>query len=47
VENVNNIRLEIELLRKELIKTGIEQGLTAPKTLYLSQILDKLLNLLR
>lgn len=36
---------EIELLRNKLIETGLKQGLTAPKTVVLSQKLDKLLNI--
>lgn len=35
---------EIELLRNKLIETGLKQGLTAQKTVDLSQKLDKLLN---
>ncbi|MCT4477336.1 aspartyl-phosphate phosphatase Spo0E family protein [Peribacillus frigoritolerans] len=37
---------KIEILRKELITTGLIYGFTAPKTLHKSQELDKLLNLL-
>ncbi|MBA9028339.1 aspartyl-phosphate phosphatase Spo0E family protein [Peribacillus huizhouensis] len=40
---LNDAPIEIELMRKELIKAGLELGLTAPKTLYLSQKLDKLM----
>ena len=40
-----NIHVEIELLRKNLIKSGMIYGLTAPETLDLSQELDKLINL--
>ncbi|MGE7185042.1 Spo0E family sporulation regulatory protein-aspartic acid phosphatase [Peribacillus sp. NPDC006672] len=36
----------IEILRKELITTGLIYGLTSPETLHKSQELDKLLNLL-
>ena len=39
------IHVEIELLRKNLIKSGMKNGLTAPETLDLSQELDKLINL--
>ncbi|WHZ00241.1 aspartyl-phosphate phosphatase Spo0E family protein [Peribacillus simplex] len=38
---------KIEILRKELITTGMINGFTAPTTLYKSLELDKLLNLLR
>ncbi|MGE7903183.1 aspartyl-phosphate phosphatase Spo0E family protein [Peribacillus sp. NPDC094092] len=38
---------KIEILRKELISTGMLYGFTAPTTLYKSQELDKLLNLLK
>ncbi|WP_353616214.1 aspartyl-phosphate phosphatase Spo0E family protein [Bacillus sp. BA3] len=37
---------KIEILRKELITTGLIYGFTAPQTLHKSQELDKLLNLL-
>ncbi|MFJ7365863.1 Spo0E family sporulation regulatory protein-aspartic acid phosphatase [Peribacillus frigoritolerans] len=37
---------KIEILRKELITTGLIYGFTAPKTLHKSQELDKQLNLL-
>ncbi|CAH0183151.1 aspartyl-phosphate phosphatase Spo0E family protein [Peribacillus sp. Bi134] len=37
---------KIEILRKELITTGLIYGFTTPKTLHKSQELDKLLNLL-
>ena len=40
-----NLHIEIELLRKNLIKSGMINGLTAPETLDLSQTLDKLINL--
>lgn len=31
---------KIELLRKEMIKSGIEEGLSSKKTIELSQLLD-------
>lgn len=35
---------EIQALRSELIKCGMEKGFTHPTTIKLSQTLDKLLN---
>jgi len=35
---------QIAQLRKNMIQTGLQQGLTSPRTLKLSQELDKLLN---
>lgn len=32
---------KIELLRKEMIKSGIEEGLSSKKTIELSQLLDR------
>lgn len=40
----NNILMNIEILRAELIKSGIENGLDHPITIDLSQQLDNLLN---
>ncbi|KRF67202.1 hypothetical protein ASG99_16355 [Bacillus sp. Soil768D1] len=37
---------KIETMRKELINTALKHGFTLPKTLHLSQELDKLLNIL-
>ncbi|MFB7639635.1 aspartyl-phosphate phosphatase Spo0E family protein [Peribacillus butanolivorans] len=37
---------KIETMRKELINTALKHGFTSPKTLHLSQELDKLLNIL-
>lgn len=44
MENSNKTHIEIELLRKNLIESGLKYGLTAPQTVYLSQELDKLMN---
>ncbi|MFJ7830954.1 Spo0E family sporulation regulatory protein-aspartic acid phosphatase [Peribacillus sp. NPDC097264] len=40
------LHTKIEILRKELIYTAFNHGFTAPKTLHISQELDKLHNLL-
>ncbi|MGE7121622.1 Spo0E family sporulation regulatory protein-aspartic acid phosphatase [Peribacillus sp. NPDC046944] len=40
------LHTKIEILRKELIYTALNHGFTAPKTLHISQELDKLHNLL-
>ena len=40
------LHTKIELLRKELINTALDLGFTAPKTLHISQELDRLHNLL-
>lgn len=44
MEYSKNTRIEIELLRKTLIESGLTYGLTAPQTVELSQALDKLMN---
>ncbi|CAH0311455.1 hypothetical protein SRABI133_04957 [Peribacillus simplex] len=47
MESMEELHEKIEILRKELITIGMIYGFTAPTTLYKSQELDKLLNLLR
>lgn len=44
MEHSRNLSIEIELLRKKLIDSGLKLGLTAPQTIALSQALDKLMN---
>ncbi len=46
MESMEELHEKIEILRKELITTGLIYGFTSPKTLHKSQELDKLLNLL-
>lgn len=46
MESMEALYETIEILRKELITTGLIYGFTAPKTLHKSQELDKMLNLL-
>lgn len=46
-ENVSCIEMQIEQLRSDLIKCGMEKGFTHPTTIELSQKLDKMLNKLR
>ena len=46
MESMKALDEKIEILRKELITTGLIYGFTAPKTLHKSQELDELLNLL-
>jgi stage 0 sporulation regulatory protein len=38
------LKKQIEQLRKHMIQTGLQQGLTSPRAIKLSQELDKLLN---
>lgn len=47
MESMEALFEKIEILRKELITTGLIYGFTAPKTLHKSQELDELLNLLK
>ena len=35
---------EIQILRSQMIKVGMKNGLTHPKTIQISQALDKMLN---
>lgn len=35
----------IDVLRKEMIKTGLEEGLNADRTIWLSQTLDRYLSI--
>ena len=46
LESMEELHEKIEILRKELITTGLIYGFTSQKTLHKSQELDKLLNLL-
>ncbi|WP_110113420.1 aspartyl-phosphate phosphatase Spo0E family protein [Bacillus sp. CGMCC 1.16541] len=43
---MNMIYLSVEKTRKDMIDTALKNGLTCPKSIKLSQHLDKLLNLL-
>lgn len=45
MKDSNNVYIQIEILRKNLIESGLKYGLIAPQTINLSQELDKLLNL--
>lgn len=36
----NNLEYKIESIRKEMIQTGIKEGLSSKKTIELSQLLD-------
>jgi hypothetical protein len=44
ITNLTAIEIEIEKLRHKLIMSGIENGLSHPTTIELSQQLDDLLN---
>lgn len=39
--NEENLISKIESLRKQMIRTGIEEGLSSQKTIELSQLLDQ------
>lgn len=39
--NEDNLMNKIESLRKQMIRTGIEEGLSSKKTIELSQLLDQ------
>jgi len=42
--NKEDLSLKIELIRKEMIKCGMKEGISAEKTIKISQQLDELLN---
>lgn len=44
IKNNLLIEIRIEMIRKKMIKAGLSKGFSHPRTLFLSEKLDKLLN---
>lgn len=42
---MDNILLQLEQIRENMIRSGMEHGFRAPKTIHLSKELDRILNL--
>jgi hypothetical protein len=40
-----NLMKKIEIIRNKMISSGMTEGFTSPKTIRLSETLDKLINL--
>ncbi|WP_160725272.1 aspartyl-phosphate phosphatase Spo0E family protein [Bacillus sp. USDA818B3_A] len=40
-DNMNQLKMNIELLRNEMIRLGTEEGLTSQRTLQISEELDR------